>query len=147
MAFIYSKIGFLDWIDNEPDAYLVDGTKKTIIKDNTGVTQQGTLINATAMNHIEEGILTNSYNIDNNARKIINIEQTLAGLVTIDALNQIKQDIENKKMDKSGGQFTGIVKAQSNTQYTTAQLRNLILSPNDANVNAMQNGDIWIKYK
>jgi len=52
-----------------------------------------------------------------------------------------------KQMPQSGGQFTGIVKAHSNTSYTTAQIRNIILSPNDANVNAMQNGEIWIKYR
>jgi len=49
--------------------------------------------------------------------------------------------------DKSGGTMTGILTAQSNTSYTVRQVRNIILSTADANVDAMQNGDIWIKYK
>ncbi len=51
-----------------------------------------------------------------------------------------------KQMPIAGGTFTGAVKAQTNTNYTTAQLRNVILSPNDASSSSMNNGDIWIKY-
>jgi len=51
-----------------------------------------------------------------------------------------------KQMPISGGTFTGIVKAQSNTSYTTEQFRNVILSTADASGNA-SNGTIWIKYK
>ena len=40
--------------------------------------------------------------------------------------------------------MTGILKAQSNTSYTTAQVRNIIISPNDPS--GGNNGDIWIKY-
>lgn len=64
-----------------------------------------------------------------------------------------KQDINlgnvdnEKQMPIVGGTFTGIAKAHPNTSYTVAQIRNIILSPNDANVSAMNNGDIWIKYK
>ncbi|WP_027703015.1 hypothetical protein [Metaclostridioides mangenotii] len=53
----------------------------------------------------------------------------------------------NKKIDKTGGQFEGAIKAQSNTEYTTAQMRNIILSTEDPNVALGNNGDIWIKYK
>jgi len=50
-----------------------------------------------------------------------------------------------KQMPISGGTFTGIAKAQSNTSYTTRQLRNVIMST--ANPSGGSNGDIWIKYK
>jgi phage baseplate assembly protein gpV len=53
----------------------------------------------------------------------------------------------NKKIDKTGGQFEGAVKAQANTEYATAQMRNVILSTEDPNVALGNNGDIWIKYK
>ena len=49
-------------------------------------------------------------------------------------------------LDDRGGELTGILTAKSNTSYTTRQVRNVILSPNDADINAMQDGDIWIKY-
>ena len=50
-------------------------------------------------------------------------------------------------LPKSGGTMTGILTAKSNTSYTVRQVRNIILSNADADVGAMQNGDIWIKYK
>ena len=53
----------------------------------------------------------------------------------------------NTKVSKAGDTMTGILTAQSNTSYTVRQVRNIILSTADADVNAMQNGDIWIKYK
>lgn len=62
---------------------------------------------------------------------------------------QIEQNknIANTKMNKSGGAFTGIIKAYSNTSYTVKQLRNIILSPNIADPKLMENGDIWFQYK
>ena len=50
-------------------------------------------------------------------------------------------------VNKSGDEMTGILTAHSNTSYTVRQVRNIILSNADANLGAMQNGDIWIKYK
>lgn len=52
----------------------------------------------------------------------------------------------DKKVDRSGDTMNGVLKAQSNISYTTAQVRNIILSPTDADVSLMQNGEIWIKY-
>lgn len=54
--------------------------------------------------------------------------------------------VANAALPKSGGVLTGILVAQNNTSYTTAQMRNVILSPTDAVVGSMGNGDIWIKY-
>lgn len=51
----------------------------------------------------------------------------------------------DKQMPEAGGTFTGISKAQNNTSYTTAQLRNVILSTSDPSGGS--NGDIWIKYE
>lgn len=52
-----------------------------------------------------------------------------------------------EKVNRNGDTMTGVLKAQPNTSYTTAQVRNIILSPNNADVNLMQNGEIWIKYR
>ncbi|AHF08561.1 hypothetical protein DESME_08875 [Desulfitobacterium metallireducens DSM 15288] len=49
-------------------------------------------------------------------------------------------------MDKSGGTFTGVVTAQSNTSYATAQIHNVILNTTDAVLGSMGDGDLWIKY-
>jgi len=50
-----------------------------------------------------------------------------------------------KQMPIAGGTFTGIATAQSNTSYTTKQIRNITLSTN--NPSGGGNGDIWIKYE
>lgn len=52
-----------------------------------------------------------------------------------------------EKVNRSGDTMEGVLKAQPNTSYTTAQTRNIILSTSNADVNLMQNGEIWIKYK
>lgn len=44
------------------------------------------------------------------------------------------------------GTLTNKLVAQSNALYTTAQIRNTILSTGDAVLEDMNNGDIWIKY-
>lgn len=49
-------------------------------------------------------------------------------------------------LPKSGGTLTGIVAAQSNTDYTTKQIRNVILSTSEPTSSDGANGDIWIKY-
>lgn len=61
---------------------------------------------------------------------------------TVEQLNSVS----TAKLDKTGGTLTGILTAQSNTSYTVRQTRNIILSTASADVNTMQDGDIWIKY-
>ena len=46
---------------------------------------------------------------------------------------------------KSGGTMTGPLVAQTNTSYTTAQMRNVIISTTDPS--GGNNGDIWLKYE
>ena len=58
-----------------------------------------------------------------------------------------KSEFDTHAMKKSGGTFTGIVKAHPNTSNTTSQIRNIILSTGDAVVGEMKDGDIWIKYE
>jgi hypothetical protein len=43
------------------------------------------------------------------------------------------------------GQLQAITKAYSNTNYSTKQLRNIIIATTDADLASMENGDIWIK--
>lgn len=46
-----------------------------------------------------------------------------------------------------GGQMTGILYAQSNTNYTTGQVRNIYLSTSEPSSSQGQNGDIWLIYE
>ena len=52
--------------------------------------------------------------------------------------------LQDGKVDVSGETMTGALVAQNNTNYTTAQMRNITLSTGDASGGG--NGDIWIKY-
>jgi hypothetical protein len=57
-----------------------------------------------------------------------------------------KQYVDNTAMLKSGGTFTGVVKAQSNTSYTTKQVRNVVLVAEGNTIPATSNGDIVLVY-
>jgi hypothetical protein len=50
----------------------------------------------------------------------------------------------DKKLALAGGTMTGALVADNNTDYTTAQARNITLSTSDASGGA--EGDVWIKY-
>lgn len=51
------------------------------------------------------------------------------------------------KVNKSGDTMTGQLIAQNNVAYTTAQVRNIILSTSEPTSAEGANGDIWIVYK
>lgn len=62
---------------------------------------------------------------------------------TASGLSAVEQSVDGK-LDKAGGTMLGALIAQANTNYATAQVRNVIISPNDPS--GGNNGDIWIKY-
>ena len=72
--------------------------------------------------------------------------QTVPGAGDFNRIEGNTADLESRKLDKSGGTMTGVLTAQSNTSYTTKQVRNIILSTADAVLSSMADGDIWIKY-
>lgn len=51
------------------------------------------------------------------------------------------------KLDKSGGTMTGALVAQTNTNYTTPQVRNVIYLAEGESVPATHNGDLVLFYK
>ena len=54
------------------------------------------------------------------------------------------QSSVNGKVSKSGDTMAGALIAQNNTNYSVAQVRNIIISTSDPS--GGNNGDIWIKY-
>ncbi len=67
---------------------------------------------------------------------------------SIDSLGSKVGSVEttaNNKLNKSGGTLTGKLIAQSNTDYSTAQVHNIIMST--AEPSGGNNGDIWIRFK
>jgi len=68
------------------------------------------------------------------------------------SLQQIIDEYINPKADdtdvvhKTGDTMTGQLVAQNNIAYTTAQMRNVILSTSEPTSSDGGNGDIWIVY-
>lgn len=73
-----------------------------------------------------------------------NISTLNSGLSTANNNISTLQTVMTDKLDKSGGTMTGALVAQNNTNYATAQVRNIIISTADPSGGS--NGDIWIKY-
>ena len=72
--------------------------------------------------------------VDNNTDNIAANAQNISTL----------QSSVNGKLSKSGDTMTGALIAQNNTNYSVAQVRNIIISTSDPS--GGNSGDIWIKY-
>ena len=73
---------------------------------------------------------------------------TATGLASVNSKVSIMQsdvaNLETSKMNISGDTMTGALVAQNNTDYSVAQVRNIIIST--AGPSGGNSGDIWIKY-
>lgn len=71
------------------------------------------------------------------------------GTVNFNSLDTETKDLIDKIQAERiiGGTFGGEVKSKTNTDYTVAQVRNIILSNTAPDITKMQNGDIWIQYE
>ena len=58
--------------------------------------------------------------------------------------NTLQGHVAADFITKSGDTMEGVAIAQTNTNYTTAQIRNVIISP--AEPSGGNNGDIWLQY-
>ena len=87
---------------------------------------------------------TTPVNADTLQGHAANYFATASGLSAVEQSVANVQSALSGKLDKAGGTMLGALIAQSNTNYATAQVRNVIISPNDPS--GGNNGDIWIKY-
>lgn len=79
--------------------------------------------------------------VDNNTDDITANAQNIS---TLQSNISTLQSSVNGKVSKSGDTMTGALVAQNNTDYSVAQVRNIIISTSDPS--GGDNGDIWIKY-
>lgn len=79
-------------------------------------------------------ITANAQNISTNTQNISTLQSNISAL----------QSSVNGKVSKSGDTMTGALVAQNNTDYSVAQVRNIIISTSDPS--GGNSGDIWIKY-
>lgn len=59
---------------------------------------------------------------------------------------RIAYNLANAAMPKSGGTFTGQAIAAATTAYTTANIKNIILSTSAPGSTSASNGTVWIQY-
>ena len=81
-----------------------------------------------------DDITANTQNISTNTQNIATLQSNISTL----------QSSVNGKVSKSGDTMTGALIAQNNTNYSVAQVRNIIIST--SNPSGGNSGDIWIRY-
>lgn len=124
------------------------------IVDNLNSTEQNKVLSANQGKILNEKITSNSNNISNLSNQQVDINDQLNILnddvqsfktSTSQSINNLNNSIDNK-INLNGGNFTGIVKANSNTNYDIGQIRNIFLSTSEPTSANGDNGDIWIVY-
>lgn len=81
----------------------------------------------TNVSTLQTNVSTNTSNIATNTGNITSLQTSVSS-----------------KVSKSGDTMAGELIAQNNTNYSVAQVRNIIISTSDPS--GGNNGDIWIKY-
>lgn len=66
--------------------------------------------------------------------------------VSSGVVSTVIHELDAAKLDKAGGTMSGKLVAQSNSDYTIAQVRNIIVSTSEPTASDGTDGDIWIMY-
>lgn len=108
----------------------------TIIVNNLTETVAGKALDATRGKTLNDALTSHI----NNTSNPHTVTKTQVGLGNVDNI---------KQMPNAGGTFTGIAVAQTNTSYTTSQLRNIYAGTTDmtAGTTALANGAIYLVYE
>lgn len=114
-----------------------DFTLKTDIVNNLTSTATNAPLSANMGKSLNEKITTNEGTVNTLSSDVSTLKTNASTLTTT----------VGNKLDKSGGTLTGALVAQSNTNYTTRQVRNVIMSTAEPTASDGQNGDIWIVYE
>lgn len=130
-------VGVVDTVPPTFGGYTIDAfTLKSEIVDNTSSTAIDVPLSANQGNVLNQAIQQNTTNIGNIETEVESINTTVSGL----------SSSLSGKLNLSGGTMTGTLIAQSNTNYTVGQVRNIYLSTEAPTDDVGNNGDIWIVY-
>lgn len=126
-----SKVNVSDIIDN-----LTTNSADKVLSAAQGVVIQG-LIDALQVE------------LDSHTHEVADVYGLQTYLDSIDAAYDLATDastIANAALPKSGGTMTGALVAQNNTDYTTKQVRNIILVAEGEDIPTGANGDVCLVY-
>ena len=107
---------------NQINADTLQGHAASYFATGTEVSALSAVVDSNA-----DDITANAQNISTNTQNISTLQSSVNG-----------------KVSKSGDTMTGALIAQNNTNYSVAQVRNIIISTSDPS--GGNSGDIWIKY-
>lgn len=142
-AQIKNDIGLADVV-NTVNGQTGDVTIEADIPDN--------LVGYTAISSIESVDKLNADTLEGHAAsyfgtasQVVTNTNNIATLTTgLSTANNNISALQSGKVAKAGDTMTGALVAQNNTNYTTAQMRNIIISTAEPSGGA--SGDIWIQY-
>lgn len=124
--------------------YTVDNfVLKSEVVDNTNSTEQNVPLSANQGNVLKQAIQQNNTNISNINGQIQTINNNIENINS--DVTSLTSSV-NGKLNITGGTLTGQLVAQSNTNYTVGQVRNIYLSTEIPTNDVGNNGDIWIVY-
>lgn len=168
-----TELGYLDGVTSNVQTQLNSKVPNTRKVNNKALSADitltasdvGALPDTTVIPTVPDNLVSYSELVDVEATPAIDAD-TLDGhnsgyFATATALNSLSSDVVNmatqlattnanvtalgsSKVDKSGGTMTGALVAQNNVNYTTKQVRNIIISTEEPSGGS--NGDIWIRY-
>jgi parallel beta-helix repeat protein len=133
--------------NNDRGIYLYSSSSNNTITGNTCIRGTGLSTDYTASQYtIQLAGTDNNYNLISNNNcmgKAVTVGGGTGNSVWGNKFDNT-DDLSRNYMPIVGGTFTGVAIAQSNTSYTTRQIRNFVLSTSDPSGGS--NGDVWIKY-
>lgn len=150
---LQSSIENIPDVENFVTASDVSGIEATIPPTFDGHTVSEFVLKADVENNLNSD-LTNvplsanqgkvlNQTIQQNTTNIGNIETEVESINT--TVSELSSSL-SEKLNLSGGTMTGALIAQSNTNYTTGQVRNIYLSTEAPTNDVGSNGDVWIVY-
>ena len=130
---------------NASDVSALPSSTPIITYDSLLPVEATTPINADTLNGHGSDYFATDTDVSGLQINVNDLQTNVNGLQTdVNDLQSSVSTIMSDKLSKSGGTMTGALVAQNNENYTTAQVRNVIISP--AEPSGGNNGDIWLQY-
>ena len=130
---------------NASDVSALPSSTPIITYDSLLPVEATTPINADTLNGHGSDYFATDTDVSGLQTNVNDLQTNVNGLQTdVNDLQSSVSTIMSDKLSKSGGTMTGALVAQNNENYTTAQVRNVIISP--AEPSGGNNGDIWLQY-
>lgn len=136
--------GIVDTIPPTFDGHTIDDfVLQSQVVNSLSSTATNYPLSANQGNILNQGVQQNATNIVNTNNQIKGINTTISGLSS--TVSNLSNSLSTK-LNLSGGTMTGALIAQSNTNYTVGQVRNIYISTEEPAGDVGNNGDIWIVY-